>query len=181
MFFWKTVWQIKGRVLNCNQSNRWSGDNGNYDSTESPRCWESGETQMIKWTAEGAVWKAVNQGGIADMGSRKPDRQIWKQVKWSELFVLDRTEQSRSVRDVCAYGNNAKLFWQKNQRSFFRCQATTKNGRWQALGDSGQESCGSEYGAVETERSQSSHTGGDMHENITRIKWRDENSRPGYL
>ena len=38
-----------------NKLNRWCGDKGSYDFTESPRCWESSKKQTVKWTAEGAV------------------------------------------------------------------------------------------------------------------------------
>ena len=43
--------------------NRWSGDNGNDAFTESLWCWESGEKQVVKWTAEGAV-KCENERGM---------------------------------------------------------------------------------------------------------------------
>ena len=44
-------------LISCqfNMINRWSGDNGNDAFTESLCCWESGEKQVVKWTAEGAV------------------------------------------------------------------------------------------------------------------------------
>ena len=38
-----------------NTPNRWSGDKGDDACPESPRCWESGQKQVVKWTAEGAV------------------------------------------------------------------------------------------------------------------------------
>ena len=44
-------------MLQCQQfknKNRWSGDNGDDAFTESLWCWESGEKQVVKWSAEGA-------------------------------------------------------------------------------------------------------------------------------
>ncbi|WP_432627909.1 hypothetical protein [Brotaphodocola sp.] len=35
--------------------NRGCGDNGSYGLTESLRWWKAGRTQIVKWTAEGAV------------------------------------------------------------------------------------------------------------------------------
>ena len=58
----------------------------------------------------------------------------------------------------------------KTRGAFFVARQLQKTVDGRPWGGSGQESYGSEYGAVETERSQSSHTGGNVHENITRIK-----------
>ena len=110
---WSEKWltmKISGAILRLtkvNTPNRWCGDNGNDASTENPWCWESGEKQVVKWTAEGAgkdfgqvfcdVWAYVSCREYA--GTPSSARLSWPRSKvaprigsirpWQKCFSVE--------------------------------------------------------------------------------------------
>ena len=119
---------MRYNVNQFNLSNRWSGDNGSDDFTESLWCWKSGKKHVVKWAAEGAVkWgffqSILQRVGIRQLPGYVGILQSARVAPWIKvaprivlfLFVLDRVYCS--VEGVFAL-IKAPLTWNKSRELF---------------------------------------------------------------
>ena len=94
-------------IIKINSLNRWCGDKGSYASTESPGGWEPDGTQIIKWTAEGAVKCRKATEYSATCGIRNMPGIWWYPIrallskKWMQGGTADKVYSSLTEGRFC--------------------------------------------------------------------------------